>query len=61
MMTAREARKIRRNLELTQRELADALGVTLKTIGRYEQGETRVPPPMALLLRLLKKYPKEVP
>lgn len=41
MLTAQEIKAIRKKLNLTQKELAEELGVTLCTVGRYECGARR--------------------
>ena len=43
----RSIRKLRRSLDLTQEELAHAIGVTFSTINRWEDGHAR-PSNMAL-------------
>lgn len=45
-------REAREHLNMTQRELADEIGCSERTISRYEQGAP-VRPPMRRLLRLL--------
>ena len=50
----------RRALGLSQAALARALGVTIRTIGRWEHGARRIPGPAVLLLRrLLESIPSE--
>lgn len=41
MSFANKLRKLRENKNLTQEELADLVGVSLKTISRYENGESK--------------------
>jgi transcriptional regulator with XRE-family HTH domain len=41
---------------MTQKELAEALGVASNTVARYERDETGIPEPVARLVMLL--HPK---
>lgn len=43
-MSPAELRKARLKLDLSQEELADALGVTRVTVARWEGGEREIPP-----------------
>jgi HTH-type transcriptional regulator / antitoxin MqsA len=52
-----EIRRIRKNLKLTQAQLADAFGVGKVAFSRYERGETRPPAPLVKLLKLLDRHP----
>ena len=52
-----DIRRIRKNLKLTQTELAEAFGVGKVAFSRYERGETRPPAPLVKLLMLLEKHP----
>ena len=52
-----EIRRIRKNLRLTQAQLAEAFGVGKVAFSRYERGETRAPAPLVKLLRLLERHP----
>lgn len=56
--------KLRQRLELTQKDIADALGVTEQTVRNWEQGKA-VPrltiPQMKVLCRLLQCPIEEVP
>ena len=45
--------EIRKRLGLTQSELAERLGVTQNTVGRYEQGLRRISPTIWLLMEQL--------
>ena len=52
-----DIRRIRKNLKLTQSELAEAFGVGKVAFSRYERGETRPPAPLVKLLKVLEKHP----
>jgi HTH-type transcriptional regulator/antitoxin MqsA len=52
-----EIRRIRKNLKLTQAQLAEAFGVGKVAFSRYERGETRPPAPLVKLLKLLDRHP----
>ncbi len=52
-----EIRRIRKNLKLTQAQLAEAFGVGKVAFSRYERGETRPPTPLVKLLKLLERHP----
>lgn len=54
---SREIRRIRKNLKLTQAQLAEAFGVGKVAFSRYERGETRPPAPLVKLLKLLERHP----
>jgi HTH-type transcriptional regulator/antitoxin MqsA len=54
---SREIRRIRKNLKLTQAQLAKAFGVGKVAFSRYERGETRPPTPLVKLLKLLERHP----
>jgi DNA-binding transcriptional regulator YiaG len=56
-MTAKEVRAIRRRLGLTQRELADKVGVARNTVTRWELGLIGIRESAARLLRLLATQP----
>ena len=43
MIRKNNLRKLRRMADLTQQNLADAIGVTIKTIQNYEGHKTEVP------------------
>lgn len=43
-MTSAKLRSARERLGMTQQQLADALGVDLRTIRRWENGEREIPP-----------------
>lgn len=48
-------RALRRKLNWTQAQLADALGVAANTVARYERGELKIPEPVARLTNRLVK------
>jgi HTH-type transcriptional regulator / antitoxin MqsA len=52
-----DIRRIRKDLNLTQAELAEAFGVGKVAFSRYERGETRPPAPLVKLLKLIEKHP----
>ncbi len=52
-----DVRRIRKNLKLTQTELANAFGIGKVAFSRYERGETRPPAPVVKLLTLLERHP----
>jgi DNA-binding transcriptional regulator YiaG len=51
-MTPDELRAIRAELEVSQREMADKLGVDLRTYQRWEGGERSIPGPAVYLSRI---------
>jgi DNA-binding transcriptional regulator YiaG len=50
-----DVKRIRARLGLRQRELAEALGVHLVTVARWEVGTRRIPEPTARLIELIAK------
>lgn len=52
-LTAKEARFLRRHMDLTQAELGAELRVTDQTVARWEKGETSISGPADLMLRVL--------
>jgi transcriptional regulator with XRE-family HTH domain len=52
-MTGAELRRLRRRLGLTQRELAELVGVHANSIARQERGELGIKESLARLVRLL--------
>ena len=52
-----DVRRIRKNLKLTQTELAKVFGIGKVAFSRYERGETRPPAPVVKLLKLLERHP----
>jgi DNA-binding transcriptional regulator YiaG len=55
VMTRDEVKRLRRKLGMTQRKLADALGVTQTSVARWEMGMHQIEEPTARLLKLLVK------
>lgn len=49
-MTPQEFKQIRSELGLTQVKIAEALGVTWRTVARYESGERPITRTIAILL-----------
>jgi putative transcriptional regulator len=58
--SAQDVSKIRRRLKISQREFANAFGVTLATIRNWEQGRRIPEGPANVLLAVISKYPKVV-
>ena len=55
---AQRLKDVRKNdLGMTQKELADAVGVNLRTLQDWERGRTAMPKPVEILLALMKKMP----
>lgn len=53
-MTPAELKEARQSLGLTQTQLAEKLGVTLRAVQHYEGGSRQIPEPTARLIALLK-------
>jgi transcriptional regulator with XRE-family HTH domain len=51
-------RRLRNRAGLTQRSLADRLGVAENTVARWERNEVRITSPMARLVTLTLRDPK---
>lgn len=55
---AQRLKDVRRNdLGLTQKALADAIGVNIRTLQDWERGRTSMPKPIEILLSLMKNLP----
>jgi DNA-binding transcriptional regulator YiaG len=55
---AQRLKDVRKNeLGMTQKELADAVGVNLRTLQDWERGRTAMPKPVEILLALMKNMP----
>lgn len=52
-LSPREFRFLRRQMDMTQAELAGRLGVDAQTVARYEKGETAIAGPADMALRLV--------
>ena len=59
-ISGRDIKNIRQKLSMTQREFAELLGVSVKSVERWEPGEKSVTGPIVLLLRLLDDNPELV-
>jgi len=57
-LTAEDIKRIRKKLGLTQKAMAEKLGVGVKTFARYENRSVRQSKAMDNLLRILDKYPE---
>ena len=54
-LNAQDIRDARKGMRFTQEQLAAALGVKLRTVARWEAGDSVMPETTARLLRLLAK------
>ena len=52
-MTGAELRELRKELDMTQVQLADEIGVTSTAVALWERGERSISEPMAKLVRFL--------
>jgi len=52
-MKAKELREIRKQLGWSQRQIAEAVGVTANSVARWERGEMAIAEPAARLLRMI--------
>jgi putative transcriptional regulator len=52
-LSSKDFRFLRKQLNLTQKELADLMKVDVQTVARYEKAETSIPGPTDFLLRML--------
>lgn len=59
-LTDQDIRRIRKKLGLTQREIAEKLGVGEKNFARYENLSVRQSKAMDNLLRILDEYPDAI-
>jgi DNA-binding transcriptional regulator YiaG len=53
VLNGKEIRFLRKQMDLTQAELAELLGVTSQTVARWEKGEFETQAPSELMIRLL--------
>lgn len=58
IMEGKELKKIRKELNLTQTELADILGVKMNTVYRWESGILDVPKYIELAMQTVKSQKK---
>jgi transcriptional regulator with XRE-family HTH domain len=58
-MNGMALRKRRKQLGMTQLELAAALGVATNTVARYERDESGIPEPVARLIMLIQPKKEE--
>lgn len=59
VMKAAAFRRLRIRLGVSQAKLAETMGVSPNTVYRWEAGSVEVPPPVAVLMRLLVERSKE--
>jgi DNA-binding transcriptional regulator YiaG len=52
-LSPKEVRFLRHEMNLTQSQLGDVLGVTDQSVARWEKGETTIPGPADLLIRVV--------
>jgi len=52
-LSRKEIKFLRKEMEVTQEDLGQCLGVTGQTVARYEKGETEIPGPVDKLIRFL--------
>ncbi|MCR5295017.1 MAG: helix-turn-helix domain-containing protein [Lachnospiraceae bacterium] len=57
VLKAEDIRTLRKNLEMTQKQFADFVGVSNKTIERWEKGEDEIGGPITVLYRVLMEMP----
>ncbi|MBF0202479.1 MAG: helix-turn-helix domain-containing protein [Desulfamplus sp.] len=55
-----EAKAIRKNLAMSQRDFANTFGINVKTLQDWEQGRRNPVGPAAVLLRVIAKNPASV-
>lgn len=53
-MESKDLRKIRKGLDLTQKQLAEMLGVAENTVARWERGELKIPPYLHLAMKQIR-------
>ncbi len=54
-MNGKELRRIRKQLELTQVQLAEELGIHPNSVARQERGEIGISEPVARLVKMIAK------
>ncbi|GGI82448.1 type II toxin-antitoxin system MqsA family antitoxin [Legionella impletisoli] len=55
-----EIQKIRKTLNLTQKEASNLFGGGVNAFNRYEKGVNSIPKPLSLLLTILKNHPDQL-
>lgn len=58
--TAKEIKKLRKDLHLTQKDFAELINCSKPTVERWERSEEVIRGPIVPLLRLLQKYPEYI-
>jgi len=58
-MDADELKEKRKALEMTQAQLAEALGVNIMTVSRWERGLRSIPPHLSLALEAIEAKQKK--
>ena len=56
--TAKEIKKIRKELHLTQKEFAEFINCPKPTVERWERSKEAIHGPIVLILKMLQKYPE---
>ena len=56
--TAKEIKKLRKDLHLTQKDFAELINCSKPTVERWERSEEVIRGPIVPLLRMLQKYPE---
>ena len=59
-VTAEEMKRIRKKLDITQKELAELIHCSKSTVERWETSEEPVTGPVAFTLKLLEKHPEYI-
>ena len=55
-----ELRRVRKSLNMTQKEFAETFGFSVRTIGEWEQGRRKPEASARILLKLIEKEPEMV-
>lgn len=58
--TAKEIKKLRKDLHLTQKDFAELINCSKPTVERWERSEEVIRGPIVPLLRMLQKYPEYI-
>jgi len=58
-MNGKELRRIRKQLELTQVQLANELGIYPNSVARQERGEIGISEPVARLVKMIAKQKRK--